>query len=200
MKMLDMTGRPCPIPVIESKKMLALPDTDVLKVWVDNDIAVQNLEKMATGLGFSFSYTQEQEDRFAVQIGKNGVAFSQEEPAPSCKIMGDTALTVLISSEGMGSGSVDLGRILIKGFIFSLTQLPTPPEVVIFLNGGAKLTAAGSNTIEDLLLLQEKGCRICTCGTCANFYEIKDKIAVGEIVDMFTITTLLAESSQLISL
>ena len=62
-----------------------------------------------------------------------------------------------ITSDKMGDGDPELGAILIKGFVYALTQLETPPSVMLFYNGGAKLTASDSPCIEDLKTLQEQG-------------------------------------------
>jgi selenium metabolism protein YedF len=106
----------------------------------------------------------------------------------------------LITADSMGRGAVDLGKLLIKGFIFSLTQLNPLPEAVIFLNGGAHLTTEGANTVPDLKALEEKGTNIYTCGTCANYYKLTERLAVGSIVDMMKITNTLAKASGVITL
>ena len=107
---------------------------------------------------------------------------------------------VLIARDALGSGSEELGKLLIKGFIFSLTELDPPPREVIFINGGARLTSEGANTLQDLLTLVEKGTRVYTCGTCLNYYGITDRLAVGEVVDMMRIAQTLNGAARLISL
>jgi selenium metabolism protein YedF len=206
MKTLDMRGEPCPIPVVNAKKALAEKDAAGVVVLVDNIIAAQNLEKMAKGSGFAFSYTEEGHSVYKAVIVKsaadNGPA-PAPAPAPAqtqAAGAGGGGTAVLITADSMGRGAEDLGRILIKGFIFSLSQLDTPPEAVIFLNGGAHLTAEGAASVSDLKALEEKGTRICTCGTCANYYKLTESLAVGSIVDMMTISTLLAKASRVITI
>ncbi|MDL2325233.1 DsrE family protein, partial [Ruminococcaceae bacterium OttesenSCG-928-A16] len=87
-----------------------------------------------------------------------------------------------------------------KGFVFSLGELPTPPKAVIFVNSGALLTTKKATTVPDLQALAAKGTQIFTCGTCANYYNITQNLAVGEIIDMMGITTLLANAAHLITL
>lgn len=205
MNKLDMTGQPCPIPVVQAKKLLADPAVEGVAVTVDNIVAVQNLEKMAKGLGYGFSYKADGERLFLVSLlrGENSVlptapadADIQCEPTPLDTGDGPT---VLITGDSLGSGAEALGKILIKGFIFSLTELSPAPKSVIFLNGGAHLTTEGANTVPDLKVLAEKGCEILTCGTCANFFELTDKLAVGSITDMMGITTRIAAAVRLLS-
>ncbi len=203
MEKLDMLGKPCPIPVVEAKKVLANPAVDGVEVAVDNIVAVQNLEKMAKGLGYAFSHRAAGDKLFYASLTRteNSILPTPDAPAPAPEeTPAATGAVVLITSDRMGSGSDDLGRILIKGFIFSLTELAPAPQAVIFLNGGAKLTTQGANTVPDLQALAAKGCEIFTCGTCANFYKLTDKLAVGGITDMMGIATRIAGAARLITI
>jgi selenium metabolism protein YedF len=198
-----MRGKPCPIPVVNAKKALA--EQEGVTVIVDNVIAVQNLEKMAAGSGWGFSYTQEGESRYTATIIKDPHKTRQEvpaeplpkDPAPGC---GKQGPVVLVTADTMGRGSEELGRLLIKGFIFSLTQLHPLPEALIFLNGGAHLTTKGANTLEDLKALEAQGTEIYTCGTCANYYHLTEALAVGSLTDMLNISGKLAKASSVITL
>jgi selenium metabolism protein YedF len=201
-----MRGHPCPIPVVNAKKALAEPNVEGVVVVVDNVVAVQNLEKMAKGTGCGFSYTEDGASQYRVTIVKgansaqvfDAPAESAVQAVPESGRKG--GLVVLITSDSMGRGSEELGRLLIKGFIFSLTQLNPPPEAVIFLNGGAHLTTEGANTVPDLKTLEEKGTGIYTCGTCANYYKLTEALAVGSIVDMMNITNRLSKASRIITI
>ncbi|MDR2803404.1 MAG: sulfurtransferase TusA family protein, partial [Treponema sp.] len=140
MKTLDMLGQPCPIPVVKAKEVLAGQDAAGVVVVVDNMAAVQNLEKMAKGTGCGFSYVEEGA-AYRVTIVKGANAkIDALDGAPNDEGEGKRGPVVLITSDSMGRGAEELGRLLIKGFIFSLTQLNPLPEAVIFLNGGARLT------------------------------------------------------------
>jgi selenium metabolism protein YedF len=203
MKTLDMRGNPCPIPVVNAKKALAEQDTEGVVVLVDNIVAVQNLEKMAKGTGCDFSYAEEGTSQYRVSIVKGAnsrQAFDHPAPAAVPAVKEGGGLVVLITADSMGRGAEELGRLLIKGFIFSLTQLNPLPGAVIFLNGGARLTTEGANTVPDLKTLEEKGVAVCTCGTCANFYKLTESLAVGSIVDMMHITNRLAQASGIITI
>ena len=195
--LIDMLGQACPIPVITAKRELERGEVDYVEVLVDNIIAIQNLKKMADGLGYIFSYTESGDDYLAT-IKREG-AVVKEEVVIANREVGDN-LTVFIKSKEMGAGAPELGNILMKGFIFSLTELPKVPDVLIFLNSGVELSVEGSNTIDDLKTLEEKGTKIYSCGTCLNFYGLSEKLAVGEITDMYNITDLLSKADRLISL
>ncbi|GMO42860.1 MAG: sulfurtransferase-like selenium metabolism protein YedF [Termitinemataceae bacterium] len=208
MKVLDMQGQPCPIPVVNAKKALAESGCDGVIVTVDNFVAVQNLEKMAKGEGHTLSYTQDGESLYKVTVTKNGehtglspaVKDSLQQHAGEGGGAPLTGTVVLITANSMGRGADDLGKLLIKGFIFSLTQLKPLPQAVIFLNSGAELTTEGANTVPDLKVLQEHGTQIYTCGTCANYYKLTDALAVGTIVDMMKITNTLTLAKNIITI
>ncbi len=100
----------------------------------------------------------------------------------------------------MGRGSEELGKILIKGFIYALTQLPEKPEAVLFLNGGVHLAAEGSNTVEDLKVLAQSGVVVRACGTCLNYYGLIDKLAVGEVADMMEIAERITGANKTVML
>jgi selenium metabolism protein YedF len=227
--MIDVMGKPCHIPVMEAKKALAEHGIDSVLLKVDNIVSVQNLEKMANGYGCDFSYSGETGNSFEVTINKGGKEISafiteksNHQTAHNNKSETDdnskseivhngrlergnrdtsaNGTAVVISRDTMGEGAEELGKILIKGFIYSLTELPKPPDFVIFLNSGAYLTSQGSNTIDDLKKLEEKGTEVLTCGTCANYYGLHDKLAVGAITDMYGITEKMAYACNTINI
>jgi selenium metabolism protein YedF len=201
---IDMTGKPCPIPVIEARKALAKPGADSVRVRVDNITAVQNLEKMAKGSGYGFSYEEKSPSAYDVAVsldGKAPPALSAAAELPQDIVCAPgSGLVAVIGRNTMGEGAEELGKILIKGFIYSLTELPVPPSYVFFLNSGAFLTTEGSNTIDDLKRLEEKGTKVLTCGTCLNYYGLTEKLAVGAVTNMYGITEQMAGASKVINI
>jgi selenium metabolism protein YedF len=218
MEIIDVLGKPCPLPVIEAKKALrkAAPGEGV-QILVDNDISRQNLEKMARGLGYTAAFEVREDGNILVSIGAaalppakpqakpGAVAVSDAVPAalPSAGPAGAAApegLVVAIGKNTMGTGNDELGAILIKGFIYSLTELDSPPETLLFFNSGVYLSTEGSNVLGDLKTLEKKGTIIASCGTCLDFYKLKDKLAVGSVTNMYAIASALAEAAKLINL
>ena len=98
----------------------------------------------------------------------------------------------------MGRGSDELGKTLLKGFLFAVSRLAVVPKTVLFYNGGAKLTVAGSDSLEDLRSMAEKGVEILTCGTCLNYYGLTDQLAVGSVTDMYTIVERLSGAGKVV--
>ncbi len=197
---LDMRGRPCPIPVVEARKALAEHSGEGIAVLVDNTVAVQNLRRLAEGLGCRFDHLAESDAMHTVRVWPgDGVPFAfttMPRVAPQGPSRG---ATVLIASDEMGRGGEELGRILIKGFLFSLTELAVLPDRVIFLNAGVKLACEGSTSLPDLLSLEEQGVIIRACGTCLNYYGLTNKLAVGEVTDMLWIAEALTSAGRVVS-
>jgi len=196
---LDMRGIQCPIPVVRAKKELERPECSGVIVLVDNEIAVQNLKKMADGKGHSFSAVPEDGGIFRATILKGG-SRPAEQDGTGRNMPEAPGITVLISADSLGTGSGDLGKILIKGFLFSLGELDNPITTIIFINGGVRLVVNGSNTIDDLRGMAERGTKILACGTCLNYYGLTESLAVGEIADMYAIAGILVGPGKLVSL
>ena len=201
MKMITVNamGDNCPIPVIKTKNaMQEITGPETIEVLVDNEIAVQNVTKMAVSSGGNVTSEKLGEKEFKVTIQMNGAVAKEAEEEAVCTPdrKGDTI--VVIASDKMGSGNDELGKVLIKGFIFAVTQLEELPKAMIFYNGGATLTAEGSDSLEDLKSLEAQGVEILTCGTCLNYYGLTDKLEVGSVTNMYTIVEKMAEAGKII--
>ena len=94
--------------------------------------------------------------------------------------------------------SDELGKILIKGFIYALSQMETHPDTILFYNGGAKLTTEDSESLEDLKKMEEEGVEILTCGTCLKHYGLMEKLMVGKVTDMYTIAERMTGADKVI--
>jgi len=190
-KELDARGKACPIPVVETKKMLAKMNSgDTLEVTVDNYVAVQNLSKMASQKSIPVSSIKVDDSEFIVTltVAESELIISDVTEAVECipdSIKGNTI--VVLSSDKMGEGDEKLGRTLMKGFIYALTELEILPQSILLYNNGAKLSVHGSDSLPDLKLLESQGVEILTCGTCLNFYGITEKLGVGSVTNMYVI-------------
>ena len=182
---VNAMGDNCPIPVIKTKKAIAaLTGPETIEVLVDNEIAVQNVTKMATGSGGKVTSEKLGDAEFKVTIEMEGAPEADEAEAVCVPDARDNTV-VVVSSDRMGSGNDELGKVLIKGFIFAVTQLDTLPKTMLFYNGGATLTTEDSDSLEDLKSLEAQGVEIMTCGTCLDYYGLKDKLAVGTVTNMW---------------
>ena len=196
---VDARGDACPLPVVKAKRAIAeLNGAGEVEVLVDNEIAVQNLTKMAQQKGYTYSAEKlaEREYRVLFTVGEP----TPETPAApeACTPDARTDAVVAIASDKMGEGAVELGKTLLKAFVFSLTQQEKLPKTILFYNGGAHLTCEGSPMLEDLKALEAEGVEILTCGTCLNFYGLTEKLAVGGVTNMYVIAEKLLHAGNVV--
>ncbi len=223
---LDERGKACPLPVIETKKALEKCDAgERVEVIVDNEIAVQNLQKMANHKGLENESYQAGEREYIVKItaGEKAEQKNQEgqeeEYCEQCQPMEQgelekakeendkmeegkpakkTGTVVVLSSREMGGGDEVLGKLLMKSFVYALTEQDNAPDIVLLYNGGAFLSCEGSDSLDDLRVLEENGTEILTCGTCLNHYKIAEKLAVGSVTNMYEIVEKMSEAKKII--
>lgn len=204
---VDARGKACPQPVIDAKNTIKEKGTPII-VLVDNDIARQNIEKMAAQMNLSAQTDTTEDGDFRVLIqsvnaevlgavlnDNQNIATTEYMP---CVPAQNGKTVVVLSSNCMGTGDDTLGMALMKGFVYALTQLDSIPDTVLLYNGGAKLSIEGAETVEDLKNLEKAGTEILTCGTCLNHYGIADKLAVGEVTNMYVIAEKLSQASKVI--
>lgn len=190
---LDAKGLACPLPVVKTKKaMEKLSQDDILEVFVDNEIAVENLLKFAKVKGYQAEAYSVDGQNFKVGLSKGKVIELMEESIQK------EDLLVVISSNTMGQGDEKLGKALMKAFIFALTKQDILPSTLLFYNSGAYLTSEGSECLEDLNYLTSCGVDIQTCGTCMDFYGLKDKLQVGTVTNMYAIVEMMESARRII--
>ena len=178
---VDARGDACPLPVVKAKKAIAaLNGAGEVEVLVDNEIAVQNLTKMAQQKGYGSSAEKLAEREYRVRFTVGDASTAAEEPAV-CTPDARTDTVVAIAADTMGEGAEELGKTLLKAFVFSLTQQEKLPKTILFYNGGAHLTCEGSP------MLEAEGVEILTCGTCLNFYGLTEKLRIGTVTNMYVI-------------
>lgn len=199
-KIIDCKGLNCPLPVVNSKKAAEeLNAGDVLKVLVDNEIAVQNLTRFAEHKGYAVSAEKKSDKEYAVTMNISGVMEAAKEEEVACVMDSRRkGMLVVLSANVMGTGDAKLGTSLMKAFVFALTKQDQLPDTILCYNTGAYLTCEGADTLEDLKLLESEGVTILTCGTCLDFYGLKEKLAVGGATNMYDIVERMENAAQII--
>lgn len=199
-KIIDCKGMACPLPVVNAKKAAeAMNPGDVLTVLVDNEIAVQNLSRFAEHKGFGVSAQKKGEKEYAVVMTVSGETVESRDEEVACVMDSRRkGMLVVLSGNVMGNGDAKLGTSLMKAFVFALTKQDQLPDTILCYNSGAYLTCEGADTLEDLKLLESEGVTILTCGTCLDFYGLKEKLAVGGVTNMYDIVERMENAAQII--
>jgi selenium metabolism protein YedF len=194
MPVIDCRGLACPQPVITTKKALDQLKEGKMIVIVDNASSCNNVERFVQSQGCSVEIKEEGQD-FYLHIQKTS---GQDV---NRMVKGDERakkVVVYVNSHLMGIGEGALGAILMRSFLKTLLELETKPSRLILINSGVRLATEGSEVLETLGKLSEKGVEILSCGTCLDFYGLKEKLKVGKISNMYDIAQSLMEADRLV--
>ncbi|MBP2654617.1 MAG: selenium metabolism protein YedF [Firmicutes bacterium] len=191
---IDARGMACPQPVIAVKKALEKVIDGVIAIQVDNFAAKENVLKFAAANQCAAEF-QEQDGIYSITIHKGqGV-----EKAQTIETVTENTV-FLITHDTLGHGSKELGTVLIKSFFYALLEKEPLPRLLLFMNSGVYLTSENSPVTEHLQELAQRGVQILSCGTCLDYYELKDKLAVGGITNMYTIVEEMSAANKAITL
>lgn len=185
-KLIDCRGMACPAPVITTKKELDNINEGIITTMVDNQVAKENLSKLARSLNLDFKVNQIKDDEFHIEILKGKADGTSVENRPKTRDI-SMEKVIAIGSDKMGKGDDELGKILMKSFIYTVKETVPYPSSILFFNSGVYLTCEASEVLDDISFLESEGVDIQSCGTCLDFYELKDKLSVGEISNMYDI-------------
>jgi selenium metabolism protein YedF len=195
-KTVDARNLSCPQPVILAKQ--AIEEHEQVTVIVDNDTALENVKRMATKLGCSIKTAKKKDGAWELYLTRS--TQNVVEDAPGCEEIAERGPFIIVfSADKMGRGNDELGDVLIRAFIHTICEQENKPAAMIFYNTGVKLTVQGSDVLDDLQQLAAGGVEILICGTCLNYFEIKDKLAVGVVSNMYDIASLMSRAGRVIT-
>lgn len=190
MRLLDARGLECPLPVVKTKELLK-ENNEAVEVLVDNEVAVENLEKFAKVKGYKAVSKKEGND-YHVVVSVDGEVIEEEKSSLILK-----GQVVVITSDSLGSNK-ELGKILMKSFIFALTKQDAYPQTIIFYNEGIHVTTNDNDTLNDLRFLESQGTEIVSCGTCLDFFKKKEELKIGSITNMYDIVERMEKAEKVI--
>lgn len=209
MKEIDARGRPCPQPVLMTKKAVDSGETEIT-VIVDNEGSAQNVKRFGEKQGFTVSVEKVGTD-FRVVLSKDlkvssGEGVSEGVVTAETEIQCETGTwrinngqVILLSSDKFGRGNDELGEILAESLLNTLADNDAVPGKMVLINAGVKLVCSGSKVIEALKKLESKGVEILACGTCLNFYGLTERLEAGRVSNAFEILNTLLEAERLVS-
>ena len=191
--LVNAMGKLCPEPVVMTKAELA-KGTAELEVLVDNDIAVSNVTRLLSSQGFSVEVERNGDER-RLKAKKTG-----EASAAVNNNSGGQLLAVFVTGKTLGRNDQELGEVLIKAFLGTLSKLTLRPAVIAFMNEGVKLALPESSACEHIKDLEKLGTKVLVCGTCTTHFNITDKVAVGTISNMFEIMEMLTSADKILTI
>jgi len=189
---IDCRGKTCPQPVIMTKEALERLKEGILTVIVDDPSSCENIVRFVQSQGCSIRTERIGED-FHLHVEKG-----DEKEKTKRQEKEEKKVVVYLNSHLLGNGDEALGRFLMRAFLKTLLDMETKPNRLVLINSGVQLASEGSEALEHLKGLSEKGTEILACGTCLDFYKLKEKMEVGRISNMFEIMESLLEADQVL--
>ncbi len=179
------------MPVVTVKRALEESPGEILKVLLDDGPPRENVTRFAVNRGFNIEETP-LDSGYAILISGS----AGETLAVKKEKSGDTVM--LIASDRLGDGPEELGRLLMKNFINTLTEVSEVPDMMLFVNTGVFLTTEGSDVLEALEKLGNKGVEIASCGICLDFFHRREMLRAGSITNMFAIAESMLKAGSVI--
>ena len=197
---IDARGLACPKPVLLAREAMAGAAAGMVRLVVDNASVAENVRRMAESQGWTAvsSAKGEYVEVVLERPKAAATAVPAEVPAACAPGTRTPALAVLIASDQVGAGDERLGRILMRSFVKTLRDIAPRPQKVIFMNAGVRLTTEGSELLDDIAALAGAGVEVLSCGTCLDYFNLKDKLRVGRVSNMFEITSALASADRVL--
>lgn len=187
-KMVDARGLNCPQPVILTKKAMEEDDGSLEIITIVNQkAALENVSKLAAHQGYQYE-VEEKDGDFYIHMRKEAVNGEKTEEKQD--------IAILVKSRWFGEGEKELGEILMKSFLYTLTEMKGNIKNIIFMNSGVFLACEGSPVLEHLRALEADGVEILSCGTCLDFYQLKDKLQVGSVTNMYSAVEILTSAEK----
>lgn len=200
---VDARGLPCPQPVIRTKEALEQYKGEPLQVIVGSQESRDNVMRFLTHSGVEIDRVEEKSGEFYILTKKSEGTIQVETPKEvvSCDPQPTgIGTTIFINKDRIGHGSDELGGNLIKAYIATIKELSVQPRTICFMNSGVKLTVKGAETLPYLKELEEKGIELLVCGTCLNYFNLKEQLSVGKISNMYDISETMLKSSKVITI
>ena len=188
MNTVDARNMPCPEPVMLTKKALDGNSQAGLTVLVNTTEACENVQRFAESQGCTVTVSEKD--------GVSTIEITKGQPTP--KVETKKAPVLVVGSDQLGTGDEALGQLLINKFIDILVETEPRPSKMIFLNRGVMLTTEGSAVLDTLHELEAQGVEILSCGTCLNYYKVKDKLKAGKVTNMYDTVSSLMNADRVV--
>lgn len=198
MKTVDCRGLKCPEPVLHTRDALSDFPSEPMTIIVDNETARENVLRFIQSKGSAAKWNEKD--------GLFYIAITERNTNPGDEIISQPASVtekkpvLFISTNELGQGSSELGQMLMRNFIYTLTKREEMPRAIVLMNSGVKLSISDSPVIEELYELLDKGVEILVCGTCLDYFELKNFHKAGQVSNMYDISDLLFAADRVITI
>lgn len=202
MKVLDVKGLKCPMPLIQTKKALKEIEKDeTLRIIIDNETSVKNVEHFLTDNGMEISQS-EKGGIFEIVVNKNENDLEDVAAEAYCStsVETDKSYVVMLAKDRLGEGSEELGNALVGAMLNSLKSMDTMPDRILIMNSGVNLVVKGALFLPQLKELEEAGVEILTCGACLDYFGKMEELAIGRVSNMHEILESMLNAGKVINI
>lgn len=204
---LDLKGMECPKPVLETQKAFKNQELTEFELLVDNITARENLKRLVASKGYK-SDIREADGVITINVSREPSEVKSEKEEdfkvvcdlPQISENGISDTVLMIKSEYLGQGNDELGKVLMKGFLYTISETRPYPEKIVLLNSAIKLSTVNEETVMHLKKLEEAGSKVYSCGTCLNYYDLADQLKVGVIGNMYDVVESLMGTANRITI
>jgi selenium metabolism protein YedF len=202
MRIIDTIGQQCPAPVIATKRALKESASgDSFEVVTDNKTALDNISRFLKDNKTAYSVTENSGVwTITVTKGNQSVTLTKAEVycTPEIPHFSHGNFIIVFTSDKMGEGTEELGKLLIANFIKAIKDLDMLPGKMVFYNNGVKLGSIESPVYETHKDLESMGVGMLFCATCSKYYSLEEKIKIGTLSNMFEIAQVMASAGNII--
>lgn len=203
MRIVDTKGQACPAPLVATRRALKeAEEGSLLKILTDSQTSLNNISRFLKDNRIAFSVEREDGNSWSVVIVKNNDQPVAEVREDSCPVevphFSKGGFVISFTSDLMGQGEEELGRLLMSSFIRSIKDLDLLPDCMVFYNRGVFLGTEDSPVAKDLAELESMGVGLFFCTTCVGFYKLEDRIKTGTLSNMYEISSRMAAASNII--
>jgi selenium metabolism protein YedF len=200
---IDARGLPCPQPVIKTKEAVEKSKGVSLLVLVSTEESRDNVLRFLKHAGAEIDSVDQKGGEIHIltkEITGDTKAELKAEDYICSTQPAAAGTTIFINKDRIGHGSDELGGNLMKAFVATIKDLSVQPRTICFMNSGVKLTVKGSEALPYLKELEEKGIELLVCGTCLNYFNLKEQLGAGRISNMYDISETMLKSSKVITI
>lgn len=205
---LDLRGLTCPEPVIRTKKLFDNPATTAVEALVDDDVCVNNLQRLARSLKADFK-VEDRKGYFSVSLRRDaektltaGAPPDHKHPQPAgsavSTVPGAVGTVVLLAKDHLGEGDPEFSHTLINLFLQTMFESGHRPRAILLMNSGVKLMAKDSAALKVLNDFKNADVEVLACGLCLEFYGVKEDVPKEQITNMFAICEFMMAADKVI--
>jgi selenium metabolism protein YedF len=202
MRIVDTKGQLCPAPLIATRRALKeIADGESFLLITDNQTSLNNISRFLTDNNTAFRVTGS-DGVWTLTITKGGgdvsLARAEDYCTDSIAHFNKGDFIIVITSDKMGEGDIELGQLLMTNFIKAIKDLEKLPRKIVFYNKGVTLVTKNSPLISHLTDLEKMGVELLLCATCVSHYEISDLVGAGILSNMYTIAEVMASAGNIV--